>query len=136
MITASPLYYLRKGAPNVKRRFVRAFFPSQFDRTFEDSAAQYIRALPRSFAKAAKPTAFIFSTADPVFSGFETEFFGNPAWRPYLMEIPLSIFRIEGADHNFSSVDYETTAIEKTVDWAVNRATGSRLPPPWRGIQP
>ncbi|MFP4037743.1 MAG: alpha/beta fold hydrolase [Desulfobacteraceae bacterium] len=122
MISASPLYYIRKGVPNVKRRFMRAFFPSRFERTFEESAAEYIRALPASFAQAGKPTAFIFSTADPVFSGFETELFGNPLWVRHLKGIPVEVFPIEGADHNFSSLDYEAMAIEKTVSWAVGRA--------------
>lgn len=134
MIFASPIYYLRKGAPNVKRRFLRAFFPSRFDQTFEETAAEYIHALPRDFAKATKPTAFIFSTADPVFAGFETEFFGNPLWSQHLTGIPLQLFRIQGADHNFSSLDYEIMAIEKTLKWAANRAAGSPPPPPWNGI--
>lgn len=135
IFSASPIYYIRKGAPNVKRLFMRAFFPSQFDKSFEESAVPYMRSLPESFARASKPTAFIFATADPIFSNFEAELFGHPVWRDHLKGIPIELSVIEGADHNFSSVEYEKRAIEKSVAWAVNQATHSNHPPPWTGIR-
>jgi pimeloyl-ACP methyl ester carboxylesterase len=135
MLSASPIYYIRKGVPNVKRRFMKAFFPSRYDKSFEESALPYMRSLPETFSKVSKPTLFIFATEDPIFANFEEELFENPAWSIHLEGIPIRLSVIEGADHNFSSLPYEQSAIKESVDWAFNQATNARHAFPWKGLQ-
>lgn len=126
MLSASPTHYLRKGLPNLKRRFMTAFFPNQVEIDFEESAVSYLRSLPKSFSIASKPTLLIFSGVDPAVSGYEKDFLGDPLWGEHLKGIPIDVFSIGGADHNFSSIEYENKAIEETVLWAVNRTAGLR----------
>lgn len=122
ILSASPIYYIKKGIPNVKRLFTRAFFPSQFEMSFNDSVMRLVQSLPDSFSKASKPASFIFSTADPFVGNIKEDFLGNPVWRKHFKGIPIDLCLIEGADHNFSSIDYERAAIDKTIAIAVNRA--------------
>jgi pimeloyl-ACP methyl ester carboxylesterase len=121
----SPVFYFKKSAPHVKRFFLKAFFPDQFDKSLEESAIKYVKSLPYSFSRAARPTLFIFSTSDPLVGDVEEELFGDPLWRKHLDGIPTELSIIEGADHNFSSVNYEWSAIDKTVTWAMSRAVNS-----------
>jgi pimeloyl-ACP methyl ester carboxylesterase len=125
ILSASPIYYIKKGAPNVKRVFIRAFFPNQFEKSFQESVTRFVQSLPYNFSKASKPTLFIFSTAAPLFGDVKEELFGDPLWRKHLDGIPTELSIIEGADHNFSSVNYERSAIDKTVTWAISRAVNS-----------
>jgi len=120
--SASPIYYIKKGYPNVKRLFKRAFCPSQFEINFEDSVIRLVDSLPNSFSLASKPTSFIFSTGDPLVGNVNEDFLGNPVWSKHLKGIPIDLSFVEGADHNFSSVEYEKAAIDKTVTIAVKRA--------------
>ncbi|MBI5440038.1 MAG: alpha/beta fold hydrolase [Deltaproteobacteria bacterium] len=121
-LTASPLYYLKKGVPNVLRRLRAVLFPTAQEDEFGKASHRYIRALPERLAAAGCPTCFLFSTADPLVGRPLEELFGNPVWQRALAKVSTELSLLDGADHNFSSLEFEAAAIDRTVAWALQRA--------------
>lgn len=127
-VVTSPVPYIRASAAKAKRLLRRSFRPTPIDQRFEAVIIKHMKSLPHAFSMAAKPTLFIFGTADPVAGTFREELFGNNVWRKHLSGIVTESVVIEGADHNFSSLEHEKSVIGTTVRWAMRRAiSGDRV---------